>query len=167
MTLFPQLAIEAIALVDRLQCYLRIKPFEDSSSQPKFYPCPQMVYDLMLDQVESLSRRILHVAEPVFSSGGQQDIFVLPLHDNRRAWGIASRFEQEMDWSEAPYNLQSYLRPPLHRFCPICCKTDHDCRLRKCSGCMYVYYCSEEHQHQHWSQEHRHDCKKSQDCALM
>ena len=43
--------------------------------------------------------------------------------------------------------------------CGMCMKTDGKTKLKACSNCKMVYYCSRECQQQHWS-AHKHNCKK-------
>jgi tetratricopeptide (TPR) repeat protein len=42
----------------------------------------------------------------------------------------------------------------------MCCKTSEDCKLKACSGCNSVKYCSASCQKKHWSAQHKLGCKQ-------
>ena len=46
-----------------------------------------------------------------------------------------------------------------HKICSLCCKNAQETKLKKCSGCLEVRYCSKECQATAWYKGHKVSCK--------
>ena len=78
-----------------------------------------------------------------------------------RALGRLPRISREMTSSEEVVAWQTRLK---ERRCEVCHATAATAgldELKKWGGCGGVYYCGREHQREHWTATHKHDCDGS------
>ena len=70
-------------------------------------------------------------------------------------------------WSEIEFNLQNRTDclDSARKFCAYCGQHDTDL-LGRCYGCQMIYYCSQEHQHLDWIENHMPKCAELEWAAL-
>lgn len=70
-------------------------------------------------------------------------------------------------WSEIEFNLRSRTEflDSARKFCAYCGHQDSDL-LGRCYGCQMIYYCSQEHQHLDWIENHMPKCAELEWAAL-
>ena len=95
-----------------------------------------------------------------FGPAYSDDISLTSIQNLKQIIVCETKDERETDFVSLPFK-QCVSNPSKLSTCPICSKSqkDMETKLKRCTKCMSVAYCSKECQGKHWP-EHSRDCRK-------
>lgn len=104
--------------------------------------------------------RVCHDNKVPFGHAFNDDTSLTSIRNLKQIIVCEVKDEKETDFVSLPFR-QSISDPSKLSTCPICNKTQNDTetKLKRCTKCMSVAYCSRECQSKHWP-EHSRDCRK-------